>query len=235
MQRPYTICHMMSSIDGKIASGVPGLELFGKFFDLYTKTEDEIRGQAWMCGRVTMEMFAKDVNTPLHNLAEVVDSEDYIGPNTGSLFMIGVDTKGTLRWKGNTIKLSNVKEPLSLVVVVLENTSKKYLNYLRSLGISYIVCGKNSLDFERVLGKLSSQLKIQTLLVEGGGGLNGSMLAANVIDEMSLLLLPVAVNHASSPSVFNQQSELIQMKNFSLMTVKPYDRETIWLRYKRKK
>jgi hypothetical protein len=37
-------------------SGFPGLDIFDDYFGLYTKTEDEIRGQAWLLGRVTMEM-----------------------------------------------------------------------------------------------------------------------------------------------------------------------------------
>lgn len=225
---------MMSSLDGKIASGIPGLDLFDKYFNLYTKTEDKIRGQAWMCGRVTMEMFAKEVNTPLLNSDNVVEG-DYIHPDIGSYFMIGVDTKGVLRWKGNTINLGNVDKPLSLVVVVLENTSKNYLQYLRSLGISYLFGGKSNLDFKTVLGKLKSQFKIQTLLVEGGGVLNGSMLEADMIDEMSLLLLPVAVNHARSPSVFEHHGENINLKDFALVEARPYKLDTVWLRYKRNK
>lgn len=50
--RPYTICHMLSSIDGRIDSGslesaVPA----GK----YERTGTELRGDAWICGRTTMQ------------------------------------------------------------------------------------------------------------------------------------------------------------------------------------
>ena len=47
-------------------------------------------------------------------------------------------------------------------------------------------------DLPRVLAKLSSQFGIRKLLLEGGGTINGTFLAAEVIDELSILVAPVA-------------------------------------------
>lgn len=44
--RPYTICHMMSTIDGKITSGV-GIDILEEYFEIYTKIEDRLEVKAW--------------------------------------------------------------------------------------------------------------------------------------------------------------------------------------------
>ena len=59
-KRPYVICHMMSTIDGKITSGT-GVDILEDYFSLYTQTEDKLEFKNWLIGRVTMEMFAEGV------------------------------------------------------------------------------------------------------------------------------------------------------------------------------
>ena len=41
-----------------------------------------------------------------------------------------------------------------------------------------------------VLDKLASRFQIKTLLLEGGGKINGSMLRIGAIDELSILVAP---------------------------------------------
>lgn len=91
--RPYIICHMMSTIDGKITSGT-AVDILEEYFSLYTKTEDQLGGQAWMCGRKTMEMFAQSIATPLPNPTKEIGNDNFIVPLKNVAFMIAVDTKG---------------------------------------------------------------------------------------------------------------------------------------------
>ena len=56
--RPYVICHMLSSIDGKIDGSV--LEAVTSEGE-YESTGAELNGDAWICGRITMQQhFADD-------------------------------------------------------------------------------------------------------------------------------------------------------------------------------
>src|SRR3989344_3020669 len=111
-ERPYIICHMMSTIDGKITGG-NGVDIMSdEFFGLYTETEDMLPSHtAWMCGRVTMQMFASSEAQPLSTASQQIDTSDFIAQHEGNLYMFGVDTKGLLRWEKNSIKLSNVADP----------------------------------------------------------------------------------------------------------------------------
>lgn len=222
---------MISTIDGKITSGV-GIDILEDYFDVYTKIEDKLECSAWMCGRVTMQMFAEKINSPLQTTNLKIDTQNYFSFKSGSYFMIGVDTKGILRWKDNYIKLSNVTEKLHLIIVVTEKTPKKYLVYLRSKKISYIFAGEEKIDFHKLFNTLKEELHIEKLLIEGGALLNGSVLASDLIDEISLLIAPIVINRSEAPSVFERKgiNEII-IKHFSLKNVTQVDKEIVWLRY----
>jgi hypothetical protein len=50
--RPYIICHMLSSVDGKIDGAALGsVTADGE----YEATGAKLNGEAWICGRTTMQ------------------------------------------------------------------------------------------------------------------------------------------------------------------------------------
>ena len=51
--KPYIICHMASSIDGRIDGAVLN-PLMGE--GDYEKTGAKLKGDAWICGRTTMQL-----------------------------------------------------------------------------------------------------------------------------------------------------------------------------------
>lgn len=225
---------MMSTIEGKIASGIDGVDILGDYFGLYTTTEDQLDGQAWMCGRVTMEMFAAGKNTPLPNAPKPIEPIDFYVSVETKQYMFAVDTKGILRWKDNTITLSNVTEKLHLVVIVAKTTPKNYLEYLQEKNISYIFAGEGEHVFEPVLVTMKQKFGIETVLLEGGGGLNGSMMAEDLVDEISLLVTPLVLNKTDAPSVFEHTTTNIHTKKYALTSVKQMTDDSVWLRYKKK-
>lgn len=234
--RPYLICHMMTSLDGKITSGT-GQDIFDEqYLPLYSQCEDELEAQGWLCGRVTMEMFAEAKNTPLPATHEV-RQETYRSSHLLKRFAIAVDTHGTLRWKSNTIR-SAIGSQLeyALIVFVTKETPTAYLAYLRSKDISYLTVGVTTVDWPSALEQLSTQFELKKLLVEGGGKLNGSLLKAGLIDELSLLLIPLAVNNSQAPSLFDQivTPATFQTTDFSLTDVRRLEKDVLWLRYTQK-
>jgi len=50
---------------------------------------------------------------------------------------------------------------------------------LREKGISYIVSGKSSIDLTDAVNQLGEHFEIRTLLLEGGGHINGAFLEAD--------------------------------------------------------
>ena len=55
--KPYIICHMLSSIDGRIdVASLKGLAPAGE----YEATGAQLNGDAWICGRTTMQQHFAD-------------------------------------------------------------------------------------------------------------------------------------------------------------------------------
>ena len=56
--KPYVICHMMPSVDGRLRADRWDVPEAGH--KEYERTADTYHADAWVCGRKTMEEFAKD-------------------------------------------------------------------------------------------------------------------------------------------------------------------------------
>jgi len=61
---------------------------------------------------------------------------------------------------------------------------------LREKGISCIVSGKSSVDLANAVNRLGEHFGIRTLILEGGGHINEAFLQADLVDEVSLLIVP---------------------------------------------
>jgi hypothetical protein len=55
LERPYIVCHMLTSLDGKIVGDYLKTERAAHFSDIYEKIHESYGFKAWMCGRITME------------------------------------------------------------------------------------------------------------------------------------------------------------------------------------
>lgn len=62
--------------------------------------------------------------------------------------------------------------------------------------------GKEELDIELLLKKVKNVLRADLLLLEGGGSLNGSFMEKGLIDELSLVLTPIADGAVNTPTLF---------------------------------
>lgn len=83
-----------------------------------------------------------------------------------------------------------------------------------------------------VLGKLRSLLGIRRLLLEGGGKINGSFLAAGVVDELSTLVAPVADGGVGTPTLFDAREGPGPARLLKLLSVERRHGDLLWLRYR---
>ena len=98
-------------------------------------------------------------------------------------YAIGVDTRGTLLWDDNTTELFG----RPLLMILSEQASQEYLDYLKSKHISYITTGRNGIDLPSAMETLRTVFGVERLAVVGGGNINGSMLDQGLIDEVSMM------------------------------------------------
>lgn len=225
---------MMTTLDGKITSGT-GVDILDDYFDLYTKVENKLQTKNWIIGRVTMQAFADDLSIKLEKPKKQIEKRDFILSSANEYNLFVIDTKGRLRWKDKTIKFSNIDNKLNLVIIVTHDTPMEYLNYLQEKKISYIFGAIEKLDFTQLFKKIKKEFGIQRILLEGGGILNGSIMQENLIDEISLLLLPIIVNRVDAPSTFEGDvHKALNIKKYVLTNVDRIDDDIVWLKYKRK-
>ncbi|MGI4884648.1 MAG: RibD family protein [Janthinobacterium lividum] len=222
--KPRVICHMMSSLDGRTI-----VQRWGDAPDTqaYETTAATFAAQAWLCGRVTMEKdFTKGRRPALKPGAGPLDRTDFVADAAATSFAVAVDAHGRLGWESAYIDADHV------VAVLTEQVGDDYLAYLREKGVSYVFGGAQALDFALVLDKLGRLFPIETILLEGGGHLNGSLLKAGLIDELSLLYYPVADGAPTSAALFEQGDAPGPAVRFELLGVQQVPPGIVWLRYR---
>jgi 2,5-diamino-6-(ribosylamino)-4(3H)-pyrimidinone 5'-phosphate reductase len=221
--RPTIICHMLSSVDGKIdGSALHAVAGKGE----YEATGAELHGDAWICGRVTMQQhFAEE--EPFVSVANTPAGPQpvYVARRAAS-YAISVDTIGKLSWQTGDIDGDH------LICVTSEKVAQEYLTMLREKCISYIVTGESSVNLAEAARLLGENFGIRTLLLEGGGHINGAFLEAGLVDELSLLLVPGIDGRSNIPTVFDGVSpakdKAVPLK---LKSVEQRPQGALWIRY----
>jgi riboflavin biosynthesis pyrimidine reductase len=88
------------------------------------------------------------------------------------------------------------------VAVLGEQVPGDYLAELREDGVSYLFAGPDGSNLHRAMHTLGEAFGVKTILLEGGGRINGAFLKARLIDEISLLVYPGIDGLAGVSSIF---------------------------------
>ncbi len=231
MNRPYIICHMTASIDGKVTGGFLSAEESASAIDVYYQINRAYKADAYACGRVTMQGSFCGDDAPDLTPYSPEAFEDHISAELSGFYAVSFDPHGRLAWKQNRID-DRDKDPgydgAQIIEVLTEQTDPRYLAYLKSRDISYILAGRDSLDVGVALGKLKDIFGISTLLLEGGSILDGAFAEADAVDEISLVVCPVVADTEDKPLFMKSK-----MSAFTLSDVKQYEGGVLWLNYKK--
>jgi len=224
--KPYVICHMSASIDGRIKTRDWDLSAAGRAE--YERTAATYHAHAWMCGRITMEGYARGERPAPMPATEGIPKTDFVASPPSVSYAIAVDPNGKLQWQTNAIDGDHI------IAVLTERVSNDYLAFLRDKNISCIFGGATELDLSVVLEKLATQFSITMLLLEGGGKINGAMLAAGPINEISLLLASIADGSMETPTLFDVEQAIPQKRaaKLRLLAVEQRADDILWVRYK---
>lgn len=223
MSKPYIICHMMTSLDGRIdcamTSKLKGVE------DYYYSL-DELDVPTTLSGRMTAEFemalpgkFESETKTPVNKFtfSKKFDAEGY---------EVVVDTKGTLLWE------EQIDCDKPLLIITSEEVSEEYLSYFDGKNISYIAVGKGKIDLEKACEVLNTEFGVERMGIVGGPKINTAFLEAGLLDEISILLGVGIDGRAGMPTVFDGLAMDHDVTPLSLIDVTKFDSGALWIRYK---
>jgi riboflavin biosynthesis pyrimidine reductase len=218
---------MVSSIDGRILTEHWPMSPEGR--KQYEMVHTSYDADGWLCGRVTMEQhFAQAVRSDAEVKREHrgTGREDYRAPGDHESYAFAVDTQGRLVWSTNDIDGDHV------VTILSERVSDEYLASLRNAGVSYILAGDDDVDLAIALEKIGARFGVRTLMLEGGGKINGGMLRAGLVDEVSVLVAPVVDGRIGTPALFDIVGEGVPAHRLALESVERRADDVLWVRYR---
>jgi len=226
--RPRVICHMQTSLDGRIVT--EGWPLTAEERKQYEQVHATYEPDGWFCGRVTMEQHFADGVRSASAVAKQYDGpprEDFVAPGDHDSFAFAVDPHGKLVWESGEIDGDHI------VAILSERASDEYLSTLRMNGVSYLLAGTgDEIDLPLALRKIGERFPVRTLMLEGGGGINGSMLRAGLVDEVSVILAPVVDGRVGTPALFDVDAGVDKPWRLEINGVDRRGDGMLWLRYR---
>lgn len=139
------------------------------------------------------------------------------------------DPDGDILFTSSTLRGDNI------LVVLGRNVTEEYLARLREMLISYVVID-DATDLREGLETVNNEFGIKAVSVQGGGILNGELLAAGLIDELSLVMYPGIDGLSGVPSIFEYVGYATEYpaKGQRLQLLYALQREhgVLWMRYK---
>ena len=226
--KPYVICHMNSSVDGRIL-GSRWRPAGNRMAGLFERLHDELGGGSWLIGRVTGSEYARAVVYP-DRTDETYPREPWFARRDAAAYGIALDARGKIAWGRSDIG----GDPI--VAVLTQRVPDAHLAGLRRDGVSYIFAGEWELDLGLALDILNRELGLERLLLEGGGSSNGAFLRAGLIDEISLAICPALDGAKGAPSVLNSGDKdagvPAPIRSMTLASTEVLEGGVVWLRYR---
>ncbi|WP_347551608.1 RibD family protein [Pseudalkalibacillus hwajinpoensis] len=189
-KRPEVVLNLFSSVDGRITMA-PNHNVMewtdkgvdGDANDLTHRLYDELNCDAMISGSESLIVWSEDWVELKNPITEPQKSQAYI------VF----DGRGRMNWS----------QTEGLIVVTRENVSEPYIEQLKKKGITYLVAGSGEyIDNGLALEQLYDH-GFRRLGLSGGGSINGAFLRAGLIDEISIVLAPLAIGGRATPTVFD--------------------------------
>lgn len=229
--RPKIICHMITSIDGRLLTGrleapVGVTDRDALIWSSYEGAEARLPHDGWMAGRRTLERYATGQTT--HDLVPPMERDDLVGDAGKRKIGVLFDPSGRLDMARDSL-------PDHLVYVFSTRVPQAHVEKVCATGASCIFAGTDGYDIASVLPKLRDYFGSASLLLEGGGRLNGAFLQAGLIDETSTLIMPAVDGLAGVHAIYDYPGASGERpaagQPMRLLAVETLEGGVVWLRH----
>jgi len=223
--KPYVICHMATSLDGRILPGrwSPG---HAHVHDTYDRLHYAAGGGTWLVGRITGQEFAKASAYPTET-DQLYERSCWLPFAGAEAYGVVLDRHGKIAWGRSDVD----GDPI--VVVLGRDVADAHLAGLRADGVGYIFGGDTDFTLSEALGAIGRELNVDRLMLEGGGDINGGFLREHLIDELSLILTPAVDGRRGAPALFDGPPDVVvaAIQQMRLVSHEVVGDGELWLRY----
>ncbi len=219
---PRVIMHIGVSLDGRIDWGCGDI-------GLYYELAGHWSADAMLSGSNTMlAAYRMNGGNPEEDEG-LLEAPKKVPGDTRQLLVV-VDSRGRIRqwnfWR---------RQPYWRDVMALcsRSTPQPALDYLRDKRVEFIVAGEDRVDLRAALEELNARCGVKVIRVDSGGILNGVLLRAGLVDEVSVIVDPCLAGGTTPRSMFvapdlTSADGIIPLK---LLHVEAIRGDTVWLRY----
>ena len=222
----------MSSVDGRLIDirwTAPYKAEHGELLKVYSTIGKELDTDAWMFGKNTLRAaFPYKWGIDGH----VVSSDSptvFVGERRSERMFIAADPEADIFFTSSSLRGDNI------LVIVGRNVTEEYLAHLRELRISYVIVS-DATRLREGLEAVGHDFGIRSISVQGGGILNGALLAERLIDELSLVIYPGIDGLSGVPSIFEYIGSATDRpaagQSLQLLSAEQREHGVMWLRYK---
>lgn len=118
-----------------------------------------------------------------------------------------------------------------MIIVTSLQAFAQYLDYLDSLGISYIATGEKEIDLIRASEILKETFDVERMGIVGGAAINTAFLDAGLLDEVHLLTGSGIDGRASFAPVFNRHDDELNIAPLKLKGIETFDSGAVLMKY----
>ncbi len=226
--KPEVVILMESSLDGKLHPSRWTASPDGNrknWSAVYERTHEALAGDAWMVGRVTMQEMSKAAAHPPAGVSSAARPLHIAQHGAKANFAVVLDPSGRVHFSGSTVG----GDPA--IALLGRDVDDGHLAELQADGVSYIVAPGREIDLGAMLETLNGAFGIRRLLLEGGGAINGSFLAAGLVDEVDILFGPAFDGDVSQQGIVAYPPGLAGKCELRFLSATPVDFGMVHLRY----
>jgi riboflavin biosynthesis pyrimidine reductase len=225
--KPRVSILMVTSIDGRLHPSRFTASPDGTrrdWYGQYEKVHASLQADAWLVGRVTMaEMSRVDPHAP--SGPWIVARPIHVAKTDAATFAVALDPSGKLHFQGAKLSGDHV------IVLLGRDAPDSHLAELAADGVSYIVSASAEIDIPGFLDLLAREFGVTHLVVEGGAKTNGAFLAAQVVDELRVLVAPALDGAAQIQGIVDYRNGLAGVVRLQFKSAEVLDHGVVQLVY----